>query len=431
MIRLLLSTLLLLITATHSYAVNTFHNNQVTQMIGQKYHIYIPIERIRIRQGPSLDTKQIGLITDENEKSYVYKPHDSKWLTVSTLEGDLVGYSYEELFRKRPVAVLKDEVKTTEGIYRIEFIGYEFDATVNTYSQLQYYYQLFLNDEEIFTKGSKTRFNNIQPRLAGNGDEEIPTQFHSLTIQDKKVGWLFGWNKYEDDGYYTDLDFSFARIFVPQHSVSSSSESIDRLFTGAYEGIKFRTIADLLDKEPNQLLITPTDYQGNVFFGGAALGYYYIPRELRVTKIGDEVAVSKSDIKINQRLIDSDPAHVYAIAFNIDDHAVMKKVSSKFQGEMEIASESCGKYDVSIEIMGVQQGGYIDMYEYWKRAAGVLGYEDRFPLSAARDAASCIEGALMFSRDFVWHFFYRTGLFPSRKTIDHYIEKQYKYAQSF
>ena len=414
-----LAFLLLMITA-HTYAVDTYHHNQVTQMSGQKYHIYIPTTRIRIRQEPSLDSKQIGLITDENDKSYTYKPHNSKWLSVNTLDGKVVGYSYKELFYKQPVAVFEDEIVTTDGTYRIEFTGYPYNPPDDySYRQSQYRYQLFLNDKEVFTKGSKKIFQNIQLRMIRSRTDEIPTQFHSLLIQDEKVGWLFGWNKHVES-YYTDLDFSFARIFIPQRD--------DVVFTESYEGIKFRKVADLLDKKPNQLLITPTEWQGYVFNCYKCMAYYYLPKEIMLTRKKGEVVVSKSDITINRRFIDSNPAYAYAIAFNIDDHATMKEASSRFLGELETAGELCAEHDISIEETIDTSDGYVDLEAHWQKVAEMRGYSDRnrhyMHMDSAVKAMNCLERVIV-DHEFVWHTFYRTGLFPSRKTIDAYIKNRY------
>lgn len=406
--RLLLSTLLLLLTtATHSYAVDTFQNNQVVQMTGQKYHIYNPTERIRIRQGPSLDTKQIGLITDENEKSYIYKPHNSKWLSVSTLEGKLVGYSYEELFYKRPVAVLKDEIKTAKGVYRLEFTGYEFDPTKDSYNQLQYYYQVFLNDEEIFTKGSKTRFQSIQPRVAGNGDEEMAVQFHSLTIQGKKIGWLFGWNKHEDyDDTWKDLDFSFGRVIIPD-------ANSDKLFTESYQGMKFAAIADHLDKAENQLLITPVEE--HMLSCYPCRGFYYLPSAVMITSKKDQGLSVKTSAKItiNDRFIESNPEYAYAIAVNIDDYDSMRKASNLFMDKIENASQLCASYDYDITDYAL--GRYVYLKYRWDREAREL----------FTSAANCL--GIAGGSEFAWHAFYRTGLFPTKKTIDTYIKNRYVY----
>lgn len=410
-----LSTLLLLVTTTHSFAVDTFQNNQVIQMTGQKYHIYIPTERIRIRQGPSLDTKQIGLITDENEKSYVYKPHDSKWLSVSTLNGELVGYSYEELFRKRPVVVLKDEIKTAEGIYRIEFTGYPFNPADDSYTQSQYYYQLFLNDKKIFGKGSKTTFQNIQLRVAGNGDETIPTQFHSLTIQDKKVGWLFGWNKHENyDDIWEDLDFSFARLIIP-------NAGQEALFTDSYYGLKFTAIADQLDKTDNQLLITPTK-EHTLWNCYPCRGFYYMPTAVMVT-LNDDKSVSvetSDDITINDQFIKNNPEYAYAIAVNGNDYESMRKASNLFLDKIENASLLCGPYDYDIADYAFGRYAYLK-YEWYK-----WSNEERDLFSSAANCLGIAGGS-----EFAWHTFYRTGLFPSKKTIDTYIKNRYVYVNIY
>jgi len=93
-----------------------------------------------------------------------------------------------------------------------------------------------------------------------------------LTIQDKKVGWLFGWNSWEDIAY--DLDFSFARVFVPLG---------DSLYNESHHGLKFKTVADLRERQENQLLITPTKTDWDESYSNAGSPKYAIPYDLMLT----------------------------------------------------------------------------------------------------------------------------------------------------
>jgi hypothetical protein len=52
-----------------------YQNGQVKQMTGDRYEVLIPEERIRIRLAPSLNSIQIGLLTEENRDLYIYKPY--------------------------------------------------------------------------------------------------------------------------------------------------------------------------------------------------------------------------------------------------------------------------------------------------------------------------------------------------------------------
>ena len=424
MIKLFL-TLLLAFSSAHSYALNAFHDNQVTQMAGEKNYIYLPPhKRIIVRQEPSLESDHIGLLTPENSGGFIYKPHDDKWLTVTTFGGELIGYSYKKLFEKRTVAVLEDTIVTADGVYRINFYGYPYDPDHThghslTYDESQYYYQITMDNNELFSKGDKITFNHILERVISGEGEDVPIQLYSLNIQDEKIGWFFGWNNI---GEGSEIDFSFARVLIPQ----SSMQHPNGLYTETYRGINFNKIADFLDKKPNQLFIIHTKSQGNVFYCTACLGFYYIPRQLTLTKDGEQLSVGESNIKITKDLISSDPAYAYAIAFNLDDYDSMRKASSTFKKEIKLAGELCGRHDVDIELTVKPNNRYIDMSTHWHSIGLLHGYINP-GLYMANSAANCLENVLPFN--FVWHFFYRTGLFPSEKTINKYINNKYRYAE--
>jgi len=406
--------------------LRSYQDGQVLQMPGQEVVVYIAIERIRIREAPSLEAKQIGLITDENRDSLEFKPHNDQWLEVIGANGAVIGYSFTAVFEKKKAVTLSHSINYFGDQYSIDFVGYLFDPNADSYRQSSYYYQILKNGEEVFTKGRKATGDSIRKQMVIQRGEVAPTQFHLLSAGGKPVGWLFGWNKHGESGWggwSGGLDFSFGRVFIPTHSrfgIISKTE----LFTEDFGGFKFRAIADLLDRELNQVLLTPVHAHGNVYNCGACMGYYFMPSEVLITAGRYRTAVKQSNITINRRLIENNPAYAFGIAFNQDDHAAMKAAAQGFDDLFNAASVTCGQYDVSLkETVASSEYTYsVNMSEHWAVVSRRMGKGDMWGVTT--DVAQCLYQVL--PDEFVWNVFTRTGLFPSRRAVDEYIENEYQ-----
>jgi len=412
--------------------LRSYQDGQVQQMPGHAFVVYVANDRIRIRANPSLNAKQVGLITEENREGLLFKPYNGEWLEVIDSGGSLVGYSFEAVFEKKSGVVLSHTIDYSGDQYRVEFVGYLFSPEEDSYRQSFYHYQILKNGEEVFTKGRKSTGDRLREKMillksdSGVGitpDVQAPTQFHLLSADDKPVGWLFGWNKHGENNWNGGKDFSFGRVFVPTHNRFSKTFETE-LFTEGYGGFKFRVIADLLDREPNQVLLTPVHAQGNVFFCGACMGYYFMPSEILITAGQTRTSVKQSNITINRRLIESNPAYAFGIAFNQDDHAAMKVAAEGFDEMFKVASESCGEYDVSLkQTVAASEYTYsVNMSEHWAVVSRRMGKGDMWGVTT--DVAQCLYQVL--PDEFVWNVFTRTGLFPSRRAVDEYIENEYQ-----
>jgi hypothetical protein len=419
---------MLLPSTSKAIELASYQNGQVEQIAGQAHTIYIAIDRIKIRNTSSLESKQVGLITEENRDSLFFKSHNDLWLEVTDSEGRHLGYSYKSVFHKKPVVSLSTGLNYFGDKYNIEFVGYIFDPTEDSYRQSFYYYQVFKNGEPIFSKGRESIGKILRKKMIRDQGEVFPTQFHLLKTDSRSIGWLFGWNKHADEegkGYYPDLDFSFARALIPSHDrLNKNSET--ELYTTEYYGLKFKSIADLLDHEKNQILLTPVTYHLHLFACNACSGKYYMPSEVLITAGESRTTVKNSKkITINLKLVDKNPEYAFAIAFNQDDHAAMKVAASQFDEQFKIASEHCGKYDVSLKqtIASSEYTFFIDIKEHWTLIDQRLRIKKEYDPISSRYAAECLYEVL--PPDFVWHVFYRTGLFPSRKSVDEYIDHKY------
>jgi len=270
--------------------LDTHQNNQVQQVAGQVYHIYSPELNTRVRQKPSLGSRVLALLNnddrnheeDVNHKDYKYAPYDEEWMKVlSSFDGKLLGYSHRSLFTSSHLIRYEDTINTPEGDYRLEFVGHPHKGEMySTYRRGNYYYRITKGDGElVYEQGWGSERRHLNEGFMQEG-ELLPTQFHTLTIQDKKVGWLFGWNSWEDIEY--DLDFSFARIFVPLE---------DSLYNESHHGLKFKTVADLRERQENQLLITPTKTDWDESYSNAGSPKYAIPYDVLITLSSNLVKV--------------------------------------------------------------------------------------------------------------------------------------------
>jgi len=274
---LILLALFSLGSLADEWNLNTYQNNQVQQVQAQVYYIYEPELNTPIREAPSLDSKVIALLNnndrnfsyDTNWKDYKYTKHNDEWMSVSSFADDsLVGYSHRSLFKHKVVLEYNDSIETPYGTFELEFIGHPFQPhhVEETYRPGNYWYGIKLNDKLLLEKGWRINKTHAEHMVKQEG-EFMPTKFHTLNIQDKKVGWLFGWNQYEGADFNQDLDFSFTRVLIPTQETLYSNDALAH---------KFRVIADWLDKEDNQLIITPT-YGQDTFDSHASFGYYYLP----------------------------------------------------------------------------------------------------------------------------------------------------------
>jgi hypothetical protein len=250
----------------------------------------------------------------------------------------------------------------------------------------------------------------------------MPSQFYELKIENKKVGWLFGWDR--SNGIY-GTDLTFARIIAPVEGKFDSHRG-SQLFSESYDGLKFKQIADLLAKNSSELLIIYTDHESNVFNCGACYGRYHSPYQVTIKNINGKISVIESNVKVNQDLIESNSYYAYSIAFGLNDHKAMKEASSQFLHDLKIASEKCGRFDIPLNkwndnIYTERGSKLLKLYDHWEKA-GELLVTDRYNIDILDDASECLENEV--SPEFDWYVFMRTGLFPSEKTINSYIENE-------
>ena len=246
-------------------------------------------------------------------------------------------------------------------------------------------------------------------------------QFHTLDIQGKRVGWLFGWNQYAK--YDSDLDFSFARLVVP---IGNKGE----LYTAQGEGFKFRVIADFLDKKDNQLIITEGHIQ-DTFGVKARFNYYHLPYQHLFTLDEDGlINVETGNIEISEKLIDSNPYYAYSIALNYDDYDAIRKTSSRFKDTLDKAAKECPEYDLT-----AAQGCPECAKEGIFRPTAYVGYTNRTRENSVErhkvddELKSCLVSAV--GKDAYYYLFFSTGLFPSQKVINDYLENGYRYMDEY
>lgn len=411
--------------------LNTYQNGQVQQVAGQVYYTYEPQINTRVRQQPSLDSNVLGLLnnddrnhdTDINHKDYKYAPYDEEWMKVLDFDGKLLGYSHHSLFYKSNTIIkYEDSVQTPTGTYKLEFIGHPYrQALEHTYGSGNYYYRITLDDAElIYERGWKSNKRHLQEMYIQEG-EFLPTQFHTLDIQGKRVGWLFGWNQYAN--YSTDVDFSFARLIVPTGTKRE-------LYTTQGLGFKFRVIADFLDKQDNQLIITEGRTQ-NIFGARAMFNYYHLPYQHLFTLDEDGlINVATGNIEISEKLIESNPYYAYSIALNYDDYDAVKMASNRFKDALDRAAKRCPEYDLT-----VAQKCPECAKEGIFRPTVYVGYTNRTRENSAErhkaydELESCLVSAI--GKEAYHYLYFSTGLFPSQKVIDDYIKNKYRYMDEY
>lgn len=413
--------------------LNTYQNGQIQQVAGQVYYTYEPQTNTRVRQLPSLDSSVLGLLnnddrnhdTDINHKDYKYAPYNEEWMSVLDFDNKLLGYSYRPLFYKSNTIIkYEDSVQTPTGTYKLEFIGHPYrQALEYSYNSGNYYYSITLDDVElILEKGWQGNKRHLQEMYIQEG-MFMPTQLHTLDIQDKRVGWLFGWNQYANSEYSTDLDMSFARMIVPLGKHRG-------LYTEQKRGYKFREIADLLDRGDNQLLITEGRIQDT--FGVKAMwNYYHLPYQHLFTLEEDGyIDVKTGNIEISEKFIESNPYYAYSIALNYDDYDAIRRASSKFKDTLNKVAKRCPEYDLT-----VAQGCPECAKEGLFRPTAYVGYTNRTRENSADrhkaydDRKTCLVSAI--GQEAYHYLFFATGLFPSQRVIDDYIENEYRYMEEY
>jgi hypothetical protein len=397
--------------------LNTPTSKQVTPLTGEKFYMHDPNTTVNLRKGPSAKSIKLEIIGESNGSLYVYKKYNNEWLEVYERDGTKIGYAHTKAFKA--IQYLQDKIKTKNGIYEITYHGY-IDPPYYSKKSSNYYYTVTKGDKILLEIGN-TNFPVPFRSPILNEPERTVTNLHSLSIQGRKIGWLFGWDKFGGEHY--DLDFSFARILIPDSTIDGNERKYSELWTETFSGIKF-SISDFLVKKENQLLIVPTSSDNNSpFWWGAVTGYYYFPYEVRFTLNNVGVTILKRNkVTLNQLFVESDPSYAYGIAFLMNDHNFMKIASNYFLHKMEAVSNKCGEYDRDLEKFSSKKT--IDLEKFWEWSLLQNPLEGLPPhRPSIHDVANCIKEAA--GSDFVWHFFKRTGLFPSRKTINAYIESKH------
>jgi len=397
--------------------LNSYHYNQVQQVEGQVYYVYEPAENARMREQPSFDGNIVGLLnlndrdhpTDRDWRNYKYTRHNSDWMLVSQLGGESVGYSHSSLFTKQTILQYTGKVEASNGTYELDFLGYPY-SNIGTYGKNNYWYKVTLNGELLVENGWNLRFEGISRRMEKQEDAFLPAQIHELLIQEKNIGWLFGWNRFNDATFHQGLEFSFARVIVP---------TLDSMYNQSHHGLKFSEIADLLDKKYNQLVITPTQIQDTIH-SIPHRGYYYTPYQVTFWSNDSGTQARESSFKVSDALVRLNPFYAYAIAVNTNDHTGMRKSSDNFLAVLKDAEQACSEYEFLVEEVCPE-------CKTTKSFNPVSYLENNgSPLSSNYNQIKrCLLSAL--PNDAVYHLFSRTGLFPSEKVINDYISNQYRY----
>jgi len=344
---------------------------------------------------------------------------------LSTYQNNQVQQALGEVYFTSNKTILKyeDIVSTPSGDYKLEFVGHPYEG--GTYRQANYYYRITKNNGELVYENGKSHEKRHFNEGVKKEGKLMPLQFYTLDIQGKRVGWLFGWNKYENAEYYQDIDFSFARVLIPTG---------ETLYTASGDGFKFKEVADLLDKQDNQLVVTE-GYTQDTFDAKPTYGYHYIPIQHLIALEEGSVTVSTGVIDISDRLIENDPYYAYAIALNTDKYDDIKRISDRFKDKLELASNHCPQFELTVAEACPECTS-----EGLFRPAAYLGVHiDRWgeggweAFEKARDRVDDIETCLteVLTEDEFYHLFYRTGLFPSQRVIDDYLENQYRYMEEF
>lgn len=409
--------------------LNTYHHNQVQQIAAQVYQIYEPNNNTRVRQLPDLNSKVIGLLNNNDRnfdkdlqwRNYKYTPVNDKWIKVEDFKGILIGYSYKSLFKPKEIYHFKDSITTPNGTYKLDFAGFPY--VEYTYPEGRYCYNLTLDDKQVFEAGWCHNFKNYTQSMSIVKGQTKATVFHHLLINNNKIGWLFGWNSYGDSSYFPDMDFSFARIFLP------SKDMPNNLYTDYLHGIKFGTISENLDKQPNQLLIVPTG-RVSVWGDNANADYYFLPGEVTtITSSNQGLTITSSDFKIDEKFIATQPEYAYAIAVITNDYDSILKAYSKVEDSLVGIEESCGRFNITVEELcpecriyepkeHLHKLGYVPYIDY-------TDYYNPAPGNNYEDAYFCLRKAkLKADTDTMFH---PTGLFPTRKVVENYVKNKYTY----
>ena len=420
--------LLSLSSLAHDSNLNTYQNNQIQQVAGQAYSAFFPELNTRLRQKPSLNSKVIAILNnddrdhphDKDRINYRYLPYDDRWIKVLSLEGKLAGYSHRSLFNKVFIFKYEDVITTPDNTYKLEFIGLPLDLCsevlkrlpgqcTTSYGQNKYHYKITTSDGEIvYEKGRLSDWwddEYLKKEFVQQG-EYPPTQFHTLDIQGKRVGWLLGW---KHDKTWKDIDFSYARIIVPTGN---------KIYTTWGRGYNMKSFADLLDKKDNQLLIT-SGRSHTIHWGVSSIAWYYIPWQHLITLKNNNVdVVEGGNITLSNKIIERDPYYAYALAVITNDYEGIRKSSKIFEDILQKVSTACPDFNLTVEEVCPKCKK--------RKVFRSDSYESNFETEEIR---ACLSEVLSFEA--YYHLFYSVGLYPSKKVIDDYLENKYRHESVF
>lgn len=277
------------------------------------------------------------------------------------------------------------------------------------YSKSFYKYRITTNNNEVLYEGGTKK----ELPIIDNFDSEktTPSFLYELKLNNNVVGWIFGWNK---DNYYKyyGTDFSVARVFIPYIDNNEI-----KLYNKKIEGIKFTDIGNYLTQKNNEIKIIHTEPSYGIFSCGACMGYYYVPSDITIknTLLGIKIKENKF-IDISKEFIVKNPEYAYSIAFHYKNFSKMDEAYKLFKHKLVDVSNKCSEYQRELSVF--IENDEISFEQYWDTSIHKL---------SENDAYQCLTDN--FPEQNWWHLFMRTGLFPTTKVIETYIQKSLTFAK--
>lgn len=391
------------------------YSGKIKTVSGKAIEFFVPIARVKMRAHKNINSRQVGLITPDNDFKYRIFDAGSGWVKVC--KGNTIkGYCVKKFFNKRWMLLAESEINLNGNAVQFKTI---IAVVCNQKLFCAYTYKVNSKGNTLYKSSTLICYIDKYVKTYSQdlkaSNKYSKSYLNELIIDKKVVGWLFGWNKFKGEDYQKELDFSVARLIVPYLDNGQI-----KLYEKRLNGVELTDIYSCLPSAKREIKIIYMEAHCGVFSGGCSIGYYYIPHEISLTKKGDGKLLIKEKryVEITEKLIAHNPYYAYSLAYIFNNKEIMKKAYEKFKKELVEVDKKCGQYVLDLDRFVVNDR--LQLEKYWH---SFVKPKDKYEGPIEYKAAKCLEKVIGPERS--WYLFYRTGLFPSRKIIEQYLDNEY------
>ena len=207
-------------------------NGSIRELIGHKtgetLHYCNPVS---VRSEPDINSKKITSVNDGNFNNYVFKKGPNYgWANVFN-SGKFVGYSAQAIKDEGLITNIICPASNWVTQSHIEIEGAEFRAELT-------------DQRELIVK-------DLDGAVLYSRKVSGKTSLYELRNSSGVFGWLVGWNLYDDTPYYSDIDFTVARVIVPY----VDTQGDQKVWDAVYPGVQNSKYLSMLKVKSNEVSI--------------------------------------------------------------------------------------------------------------------------------------------------------------------------------